>query len=94
MPRATRASCTSRRARDMAVRSVQEIRGMSHRTNGRAGGNNSRLVTGKRRDALGLLLDAVDAVIEDGIPHPGWDRSDAEIRTCALEADQIGRAHV
>jgi hypothetical protein len=31
--------------------------------------NSSRLVTGKRRDALGLLLDAVDAVIEDGIPH-------------------------
>jgi hypothetical protein len=25
-------------------------------------------------------------VIEDGIPHPGWERSDAEIRTCALEA--------
>jgi len=70
----------------MAVRSVQRKCDMSHRTNGRAGGNNSRLVTGRRRDALGLLLDAVDAVIEDGIPHPGWDRSDAEVRTCALEA--------
>jgi hypothetical protein len=43
-------------------------------------------VTGKRRDALGLVLDAVDAVIEDGIPHPGWGRSDVELRTCALEA--------
>ncbi|PYP77948.1 MAG: hypothetical protein DMD35_13265 [Gemmatimonadetes bacterium] len=43
-------------------------------------------MTGKRRDALGLVLDAVDAVIEDGIPHPGWARSDVEIRTCALEA--------
>lgn len=31
------------------------------------------------------MLDAVDAVIEDGIPHPGWSRSDAELRTCALE---------
>jgi hypothetical protein len=31
------------------------------------------------------VLDAVDAVIEDGIPHPGWDRDDAELRTCALE---------
>jgi hypothetical protein len=43
-------------------------------------------VTGKRRDALGLVLDAVDAVIEDGIPHPGWGRPDAELRTCALES--------
>jgi hypothetical protein len=51
-------------ARDAhAVRSVQEDRGMSHRTNGRAGGNHTRLVTGKRRDVLGLVLDAVDAVI-------------------------------
>jgi hypothetical protein len=24
-------------------------------------------------------------VIEDGISHPGWDRADAEVRTCALE---------
>ena len=59
---------------------------MSHRANARAGGDRSRLVTGKRRDALGLVLDAVDAVIEDGIPHPGWARSDVELRTCALEA--------
>jgi hypothetical protein len=44
-----------------------------------------QLVTGKRRDALGLVLDAVDAVIEDGILHPGWNRPDAELRTCALE---------
>jgi len=58
---------------------------MSHRHNGRAGGDHSRLVTGKRRDALGLVLDAVDAVMEDGIPHPGWGRPDAELRTCALE---------
>lgn len=43
-------------------------------------------MTGRRRDALGLVLDAVDAVIEDGIPHPGWTRTDAEVRTCALEA--------
>jgi len=33
-----------------------------------------------------LVLDAVDAVIEDGIPHPGWMRPDAELRTRALEA--------
>jgi hypothetical protein len=24
-------------------------------------------------------------VIEDGISHPGWERPDAETRTCALE---------
>lgn len=59
---------------------------MSHRANARAGADHSRLVTGKRRDALGLVLDAVDAVIEDGIPHPGWRRSDVELRTCALES--------
>jgi hypothetical protein len=59
---------------------------MSHRYDVRAGGDHSRLVTGRRRDALGLVLDAVDAVIEDGIPHPGWGRPDVEIRTCALEA--------
>jgi hypothetical protein len=70
----------------IAVRSVQEERRMSHPANARAGGDRSRLVTGKRRDALGLVLDAVDAVIEDGIPHPGWGRSDVELRTCALEA--------
>jgi len=58
---------------------------MSHRHNARASGDHSRLVTGKRRDALGLVLDAVDAVMEDGIPHPGWARPDAELRTCALE---------
>jgi hypothetical protein len=45
----------------------------------------ARLVGGARRDALSLVLDAVDAVIEDGIPHPGWSRPDAELRTCALE---------
>ncbi|MEO6526208.1 MAG: hypothetical protein ABIP93_06260 [Gemmatimonadaceae bacterium] len=43
-------------------------------------------MTGRRRDALGLVLDAVDAVLEDGIPHPGWSRSDVALRTCALEA--------
>ena len=60
---------------------------MSHRSiNGRSHHDHSRLVTGKRRDALGLVLDAVDAVIEDGIPHPGWTRADAELRTRALEA--------
>jgi len=60
---------------------------MPHRThNGRSNGDHSRLVTGKRRDALGLVLDAVDAVMEDGIPHPGWMRSDAELRTRALES--------
>jgi hypothetical protein len=69
-----------------AVRRLQRSCAMSHRTNGRAGGDHKRLVTGKRRDALGLVLDAVDAVIEDGIPHPGWGRPDAELRTCALES--------
>lgn len=60
---------------------------MSQRaSNARAGRDHTRLVTGKRRDALGLVLDAVDAVIEDGIPHPGWGRPDAELRTCALES--------
>ena len=60
---------------------------MSHRsTSIRTHGDHSRLVTGKRRDALGLVLDAVDAVMEDGIPHPGWTRPDAELRTRALEA--------
>jgi hypothetical protein len=60
---------------------------MPHRThNGRSNGDHSRLVTGKRRDALGLVLDAVDAVMEDGIPHPGWMRPDAELRTRALES--------
>src|SRR6476469_2648196 len=58
---------------------------MSHRSISRTHGD-SRLVTGKRRDALSLVLDAVDAVIEDGIPHPGWMRSDAELRTRALES--------
>jgi hypothetical protein len=48
--------------------------------------DHARLVTGNRRDALGLVLDAVDAVMEDGIPHPGWSRPDLELRTCALEA--------
>jgi len=60
---------------------------MSHRSiNSRSHGDHSRLVTGKRRDALGLLLDAVDVVMEDGIPHPGWTRPDAELRTRALES--------
>src|SRR4029078_6498314 len=44
------------------------------------------LVTGKRRDALSLVLDAVDVVMEDGIPHPGWTRPDAGLRARALEA--------
>jgi len=59
---------------------------MSHRSiSHRSHGDHSRLVTGKRRDALGLVLDAVDAVMEDGIPHPGWTRTDVELRTRALE---------
>ena len=59
---------------------------MPHRSSHpRAYADRSRLVTGKRRDALGVVLDAVDAVIEDGIQHPGWRRPDAELRTCALE---------
>ena len=57
---------------------------MSHRSSATRS-EQSRLVTGKRRDALGLLLDAVDTIIEDGIPHPGWAHPDAELRTCALE---------
>ena len=68
------------------VRGLQRTRAMSHRTDGRVSGDHTRLVTGKRRDVLGLVLDAVDAVIEDGIPHPGWGRPDAELRTCALES--------
>lgn len=60
---------------------------MPHRsTNNRSNTDHSRLVTGKRRDAMGLVLDAIDAVMEDGIPHPGWGRDDAELRTCALES--------
>ena len=60
---------------------------MSQRSiSSRSHGDHSRLVTGKRRDALGLLLDAVDVVMEDGIPHPGWTRPDAELRTRALES--------
>ena len=60
---------------------------MSHLSiNSRSHGDHSRLVTGKRRDALGLVLDAVDVVMEDGIPHPGWTRPDAELRTRALES--------
>ena len=59
---------------------------MPQRTwNGRPS-DHARLVTGNRRDALGLVLDAVDAVMEDGVPHPGWSRPDVELRTCALEA--------
>ena len=59
---------------------------MPHRSlNGRSNGDHSRLVTGRRRDALSLVLDAVDVVMEDGIPHPGWTRPDAELRTRALE---------
>ncbi|HET9799840.1 MAG TPA: hypothetical protein VFP90_17715 [Gemmatimonadaceae bacterium] len=59
---------------------------MPHRFSAtRTASDRSRLVTGRRRDALGLVLDAVDAVIEDGIQHPGWERDDAELRTCALE---------
>ncbi|MDB4884345.1 MAG: hypothetical protein JWL95_3111 [Gemmatimonadetes bacterium] len=58
---------------------------MSHRSSASRSDNSSQLVTGMRRDALGLVLDAVDAVMEDGIPHPGWKRPDAELRTCALE---------
>ena len=32
-----------------------------------------------------MVLDAVDAVLEDGISHPDWSRADASLRTCALE---------
>lgn len=42
-------------------------------------------VTGRRRDALALVLDAIDAVLEDGIRHPDWTRPDAALRTGALE---------
>jgi hypothetical protein len=60
---------------------------MSHRSiSNRSHGDHTRLVTGKRRDALGIVLDAVDLVMEDGIPHPGWTRPDAELRTRALES--------
>lgn len=45
----------------------------------------ARLITGRRRDAIAVVLDAVDAVLEDGIPHPDWTRADAALRTCALE---------
>lgn len=45
----------------------------------------TRLVTGRRREALALVFDAVDAVLEDGIGHPDWRRPDAALRTCALE---------
>ena len=58
---------------------------MPHRSSNARPGDHSRLVTGRRREALSLVLDAVDTVIEDGIPHPGWTRPDAELRTCALE---------
>jgi hypothetical protein len=58
---------------------------MVHRNTASRLDSSLQLVTGKRRDALGLVLDAVDAVIEDGIRHPGWNRPDAELRTCALE---------
>ena len=66
------------------MRCLQKSSGMSHRASA-SRSEQSRLVTGKRRDALGLLLDTVDAIIEDGIPHPGWANPDAELRTCALE---------
>jgi hypothetical protein len=60
---------------------------MPHRSyNSRSHGDQSRLVTGRRRDALGLVLDAVDVGMEDGVPHPGWTRPDAELRTRALES--------
>jgi hypothetical protein len=59
---------------------------MPHRPSASRSDNSSQIVTGKRRDALSLVLDAVDAVMEDGIPHPGWLRPDVELRTCALEA--------
>jgi hypothetical protein len=45
----------------------------------------NRLVIGRRRDALAVVLDALDTVLEDGIPHPDWTRLDASFRTCALE---------
>jgi hypothetical protein len=45
----------------------------------------ARLVTGRRRDALAVVLDAVDAVLEDGVPAPDRRRADASLRTCALE---------
>jgi hypothetical protein len=58
---------------------------MVYRTSASRLDSRLQLVTGKRRDALSLVLDALDAVIEDGISHPGWTRADADLRTCALE---------
>ncbi|MDB4887547.1 MAG: hypothetical protein JWN79_2985 [Gemmatimonadetes bacterium] len=54
-------------------------------TRGSRTGQGARLVTGRRREALATVLDAVDAVLEDGISHPDWGRADASLRTCALE---------
>jgi len=50
-----------------------------------AGAQAGRLITGRRRDALALVLDAVDAVLEDGVPPPDRTQPDASLRTCALE---------
>jgi hypothetical protein len=54
-------------------------------TGGASRGQGSRVVTGRRREALAVLLDSVDAVLEDGLPHPDRERPDASLRTCALE---------
>lgn len=51
----------------------------------RSAAHGARLVAGKRRAALALVFDAVDAILEDGIGHPDWSRADASLRTCALE---------
>jgi hypothetical protein len=60
---------------------------MPHRSlNSRSHGDQSRLVTGRRRDALGLVLDPVDVGMEYRITQPRWTRPDAELRTRALES--------
>jgi hypothetical protein len=45
----------------------------------------SQLVAGQRRDALSVVVDAVDAILEDGIDHPDWNGADSALRTLALE---------
>jgi hypothetical protein len=80
-----RAVLVRARSIDAAVRCVQRDFFMVYRTSASRLDSRLQLVTGKRRDALSLVLDALDAVIEDGISHPGWTRADADLRTCALE---------
>jgi hypothetical protein len=52
---------------------------MSRRT------SHSQLVAGQRRAALGVVVDALDAILEDGIDHPDWQGVDSALRTLALE---------